>query len=232
MNLSLNTYNSFESVVQSNKKLCIFGAGGFGRETLLIFIDSMKSLGTESKAANLSDHVIFMVSDDNYEEDEIMGVPVIRQSEFNVQKYTVVVAVGEPAARKRVVEQLPPETEYATLVHPTAVISDWVDLGVGSIITAGTIVTCNIKIGRHAHLNLHSTIGHDCVIGDYFTTAPGAKISGICEFGECVYFGTSASVRQGVSICSDVTIGMGGVVVKDIADAGVYIGNPLKQLGG
>ena len=35
-----------------------------------------------------------------------------------------------------------------------------------------------------------------------------------------------------MSICSDVTIGMGGVVVKDIADAGVYIGNPLKQLGG
>ena len=38
------------------------------------------------------------------------------------------------------------------------------------------------------------------------------------------------SVRQGVEICSDVTIGMGAVVIKDIKESGVYIGNPLRKL--
>lgn len=91
-------------------------------------------------------------------------------------------------------------------------------------------MTCNIKIGKHAHLNLHTTIGHDCIIGDYFTTAPATNISGNCEFGECVYFGTNSSVRQGIKICDNVTIGMGGIVVKNINEEGVYIGNPVKKL--
>ena len=42
------------------------------------------------------------------------------------------------------------------------------------------------------------------------------SISGNCTFGEKI-FGTNSSVRQGVSICNDVTIGMGGVVVKNIS---------------
>src|SRR5690606_21067889 len=119
---------------------------------------------------------------------------------------------------------------YATLIHPSAIIMDDVEIAEGSIITAGCILTCNIRIGRHAHLNLHTTVGHDCRIGDYFTTAPGAHISGECEIGNCVYFGTNASVRQGIKITDETTIGMGGVVVKNIDDKGVYIGNPLKKL--
>lgn len=91
-------------------------------------------------------------------------------------------------------------------------------------------MTCNIEIGQQAHINLNTTIGHDCIIGNYFTTAPSANISGNCHFGNRVYFGTNSCVRQGVNIYDDVTIGMGGVVVKDIQSSGVYIGNPLKQL--
>ena len=48
--------------------------------------------------------------------------------------------------------------------------------------------------------------------------------------GDQVYIGTNVAVKQGVNIPSDTTVGMGAVVVKDIAVAGVYIGNPLKQL--
>ena len=222
----LSIRNSNWPVDLGQKKLCIFGTGGFGRETLLVFIDALKGRSGE----NYTDHVVFMVSDDNYVEEKIMGVPVIRLTEFDVQKYKMVVAVGEPGVRKSMVELLPKQTEYATLVHPTAVISDWVELSEGTIVAAGVIVTCNIKIGKHAQLNLHTTIGHDCVIGDYFTTAPGVKISGICEFGDCVYFGTNASVKQDISICSDVTIGMGGVVVKPIVQSGVYVGSPVKEI--
>ena len=221
----MSNYRSKYQLDLSKKKLCIFGTGGFGRETLLVFIDSLAK-----SDLNYKDHVVFMVSDQDYDLAEIMGIPVIRLSDFDVSLYQVVVAVGEPAIRQRLVGQLPESTVFSTLVHPTVVISEWVELGEGSIVTAGTIVTCNITIGKHAQLNLHTTVGHDCIIGDYFTTAPGAKISGICEFGDCVYFGTSATVRQGVRICSNVTIGMGGVVVKNITEAGVYVGNPLRAL--
>lgn len=206
------------------KKLCIYGAGGFGREVLCIAADLIKG-----KNIKLGDAACFMLADEYFSEDTIMGVDVIKQSDFDPGKYEVVIAIGEPAKRRAVAESLPAETRYTTIIHPSAVVSEWVKIGEGSIITAGTIVTCNIEIGKHAHLNLHTTIGHDCRIGDFFTTAPGAKISGSCIFGDEVYIGTNASVKQGVSICSNTTVGMGAVVVKNIEEPGVYIGSPAKK---
>jgi sugar O-acyltransferase (sialic acid O-acetyltransferase NeuD family) len=212
-------------MIDNEKKICILGAGGFGREVLCCVIDVIATTNLK-----IEDIACFMVSDEHFKDDKIMGVDVIPQSKFDPNLFNVVIAIGDPCARKRVVESLPPKTTYTTIIHPSAVISDWVEIGEGSIVTAGTILTCNIKIGKHAHLNLHTTIGHDCIVGDFFTTGPAANISGNCNFGDCVYFGTNSTVRQGVKICDNVTIGMGGVVVKDITEKGVYIGNPLKKL--
>ncbi len=211
--------------ISSDRKICIVGTGGFAREVFCCIIDIFKA-----KNRSIEDKVCFLDKDEFCTGEKIMGIDVILESTFNSEKYIVVVAIGDPKTRKKVVDNFPKDTCYATLIHPTAVISDWVEIGEGSIITAGVIVTCNIKIGKHAHLNLCTTIGHDCEIGDYFTTAPSANISGICKFGNLVYFGTNTCVKQGVSICDNVTIGMGGVVVKDIKESGIYIGNPLRKL--
>lgn len=209
----------------SKRKFCIVGTGGFGRETLLVLIDVLSAVGEQ-----LDNQAVFLVSDEYYQEPEIMGVPVIKLSEFDEYAYQVVVAIGEPLARKAMVDQLPNDTCYTTLVHPTAVLSAWVTLGEGSIVCAGVVMTCNIQVGSHAHFNLNSTVGHDCVIGDFFTSAPGVNISGNCTFGDFVYFGTNASVKEGIRLCDEVTVGMGAVVVKHIDSKGVYIGNPCKPI--
>jgi UDP-3-O-[3-hydroxymyristoyl] glucosamine N-acyltransferase len=103
-------------------------------------------------------------------------------------------------------------------------------IGEGSIICPNTILTTNIKIGNHTHLNLGSTIGHDTITGDFFTTAPGVKISGNCIIGDRVYFGTNSSVRERITICDDVTIGLNGGVVKNINEPGTYVGVPVKKI--
>jgi sugar O-acyltransferase (sialic acid O-acetyltransferase NeuD family) len=207
------------------KKIGIVGAGGFGKETLCCLIDSLGNTDF-----NTADIARFFVGDDYFETDSVLGIPVMPLSQFDPQKYDAVIAVGDPLSRKRLVESLPKDTTFATIIHPTAVISKWVTIGEGSIVTAGSILTCDIKIGKHAHINLLTTIGHDCVIGDYFTTAPSVNISGHCTLGDGVYLGTNVSIKQSVKICSNVTIGMGGVVLKNIDEAGVYIGFPLKKL--
>jgi sugar O-acyltransferase (sialic acid O-acetyltransferase NeuD family) len=207
------------------KKIGIIGSGGFGKETLCCLIDSLAY--PDLKIENIA---CFIVSDDLFDAPFVLGVPVIPLSKFEAEKYDVVIAIGDPTARKKMVESLPENTTFTTIIHPTALLSKWVKIGQGSIITAGSILTCDIKIGKHAHINLHTTIGHDCEMGDYFTTAPAANISGHCTFGDCVYLGTNVSIRQDVKICDNVTIGMGGVVLKSVNEPGVYIGNPLKKL--
>lgn len=208
-----------------SRKLCIVGAGGFGREVLSSFKDSFIAAGIQ-----IEKEIVFMDDHEKYKGAKVLGVDVIRTSDFVPSAYDVVIAVGDPFTRKRIAENLPETTSFKTLIHPTAIVMEDCEIGEGSIITAQSIVTCNISIGKHSQLNLHTTVGHDCTIGDYFTTAPGTHISGECRIGDCVYFGTNASIRQGVSVCDEVTIGMGGVVVKHISEKGVYIGNPLKKL--
>jgi sugar O-acyltransferase (sialic acid O-acetyltransferase NeuD family) len=211
--------------MKTKKKIGIIGAGGFGKETLCCLIDSLAHTSLK-----IEDIACFLVSDEHFESDVVLGIPVVPLSKFEPKNYDVVVAVGDPVSRRKIVENLPKNTTFTTIIHPKASISKWVDIGEGSIITAGAVLTCDIKIGKHAHINLHTSIGHDCQIGDFFTTAPAANISGHCHLGDCVYIGTNASIREKISICSHVTIGMGGIVTKNIDEAGVYIGNPVKKL--
>ncbi|HEY9260358.1 NeuD/PglB/VioB family sugar acetyltransferase [Chitinophaga sp.] len=208
----------------SKKKICIVGSGGSARETLCALIDAT------DKTQAIADIACFMVDDEYYKEPIVMGIEVIRFSAFDAALYDVVVALGDPAARKRIVERLPADTTYATIIHPTAIISQWAEIGEGSVITAGVIITCNIKLGKHTQLNLNTSISHDCVLGDFFTTASGVRISGNCTFGECVYFGANSASKEKITIVDNVTIGMGGMVVKDIKEEGVYVGVPVQKM--
>ena len=126
---------------------------------------------------------------------------------------------------------MPKDTKYFTYIHPSAQIhGENVEIGEGSIICAGSIITTNIKIGKHAHINLITTIGHDCIIGDYFTSAPGVQISGNEKIGDRVYFGTRSCMKEKLIICDDVIIGMNSGVIKNITESGTYVGTPPVKI--
>lgn len=204
----------------------IFGASGFGREVLCCLIDSLKHRGIEPM-----DKIAFAETTEfSNSNTEILGFPVLDENEIDTTAYHVLIAISDPHIRAKIVNRLPENQAYHTLIHPTAIISDWVTIGEGSIITAGVILTTQIELGKHTQLNLQTTIGHDCKIGNYFTTAPGAKINGNNNIGDFVYMGTNAITKQGINIVSDVTIGMGAVVLKDIQEPGVYIGCPAQKI--
>lgn len=203
-----------------SERVAIFGTGGFAREVACL----MHDLGRGDDIA------AFHEPDDVFQPRTLLGVEVQPQSAFDATKHRAVIGIGTPKVRQKVAEELPSETAFATLVHPTAVISQWVEVGRGTVICAGAVLTCQISLGAHCHLNLNITIGHDCTFGDYCTVAPGTNVSGNCSFGDRVDVGTQASFRQGLSICSDVVVGMGAVVVKDIVDPGTYVGVPAKKV--
>lgn len=210
--------------ITSGDKLYIIGAGGFAREVLCLYMDMVKVESHHKRQVVFCEEAAF------WKERSVLGIPVLKMDDINFGEQLVVIAIADPAERSRIAQSLPAETNFATLIHPTAVFSQWVTVGEGSIICAGAKLTCNITLGKHTQLNLNTTIGHDTAAGDFFTTAPGAAISGNCTIGKQVYIGSNAAIREKITITDNVTIGMGGVVVKDITAAGVYVGNPVKKL--
>ena len=152
-------------------------------------------------------------------------------SKFNPKEYELMVAVADSKDRFDIVQRLPKETKYFTWVHPTALImSDNVEIGEGSFIGAYSILTTNIKIGKHAILNRGNHIGHDCKIGSYFSAMPGAIVSGNVTIYDLVYMGNNSSIREKLSVHSLTIIGMNGAVVKPIEEVGVYVGVPVKKV--
>jgi sugar O-acyltransferase (sialic acid O-acetyltransferase NeuD family) len=194
----------------------IIGYGGFAKE---VQSSIEKTDGTKID--------VFFVDDEYY----IGQNKTFPLSLFNPKKYEVIIAIGDPYVRDLIVNKLPKETKFFTHINSSAqILSNDVEIGEGSIICAGSILTTNIKIGKHSHLNLQTTIGHDCIIGDFFTTAPGVKISGNSNIGNKVYFGTNSCCKEKIQICNNVTIGLNCGVVKNINTPGVYIGTPNEKI--
>ena len=152
-------------------------------------------------------------------------------SKFNPKKYALMVAVADAKDRFDIVKRLPKETKYFTWIHPTALImGNDIEIGEGSFIGAYSILTSNIKLGKHTILNRGNHVGHDCEIGDYFSAMPGAIVSGDVKIYDCVYMGNNSSIREKLSIHSMCKIGMNAAVVKHIKDSGVYVGVPAKKI--
>jgi acetyltransferase-like isoleucine patch superfamily enzyme len=42
--------------------------------------------------------------------------------------------------------------------------------------------------------------------------------------------GAGAVILDKLSICNNVIIGAGSVVIRDINDAGTYVGNPIRRI--
>lgn len=207
------------------EKIALIGAGGAAHDILCQLVDAWKAEGIDYRG-----RVLFTEPDSVCKPRTIMNCEVVPQSEFNPLTHHAIIAIGDSSVRQKVFYQLPNETRYATIIHPSVIMSEWVEIGEGSVISALSILTCNIKIGKHAQINYKSSIAHDFVAGDFFSTAPGASINGNTKVGNRVYIGSNASIRQGVTLVDDVVIGMGSVVLNDITRSGSYARIPAVRL--
>jgi len=168
------------------------------------------------------------VSDEYWIEGDDKVFPL---SKFDPEKYIVMVTISNSDDRQKIVDSLPENTKYFSFIHPTTqLMSDDIIIGEGSFIGANSIITCNVKIGKHSILNRGNHIGHDCIIGDYFSAMPGSIISGNVTIGNRFYIGTNSSIKEKIVICDDVTIGLGSSVIKNINMNGVYVGCPVKKI--
>src|SRR5438128_1153735 len=135
------------------RNLAILGAGGHGREVLQV-VHAVNTISPTWRC-------IGFVVDPNYPVPQrLHDLPTIVGIEALLQwsDLDLVVAVGDPTRRQRVVERLEAiGTDcFPTLVHPRAWIGHRVLLGAGTIIFAGAMITTDVELGVHVHVNLSS----------------------------------------------------------------------------
>ncbi|EIW00674.1 sugar O-acyltransferase, sialic acid O-acetyltransferase NeuD family [Thermoanaerobacter siderophilus SR4] len=208
------------------KDIVIIGAGGFAREVAWLIEDINK----EKQKWNL----LGFIDENIHNKGKILNnYPVLGGFEV-IEKFNdlyVVCAVGDPKIKRNLITKaLRYNVKFATLIHPTVIMSQYLTIGEGSIICAGNIITTNIKIGSHVIVNLDCTIGHDVVISDYATILPSVNISGNVSIGEGCSIGTGSAIIQGKKIGEWSIIGAGAVVVDDIPPYCTAVGVPAKPI--
>lgn len=191
----------------------IYGASGHGKVIIDIALSN-----------NITIDQIF---DDNNRINSLNERTVTHElNEFFLNSDTII-AIGNNKIRKKVVDSFKGSISDA-IIHNSAIISPNAIVEKGTVVMSNACVNSSTKIGKHCIVNTASTIDHDCLLGNYVHISPNAAIAGNVIINEGTHVGIGAVVIPGIKIGNWVTIGAGAVIIRDIPDYAVVVGNPGK----
>lgn len=210
------------------QKIAIFGAGGFGREVHMLIEQINRHQAQWEFIGYFDDGSMKGTIVNGY---EVLGT--LADLNAYPERLAIVFALGHPSIKLSVISKIVNSNLFfPVLVHPNVLFgsAEFNDIGEGSIVTAGNIITVNTKIGRHVILNLGCTVGHDSIIEDFCSFMPSVSVSGEVKIQKGVYVGTGAKIINQLEIGENTIIGAGAVVSKSLPANCTAVGIPAKPV--
>ena len=202
------------------KKWYIYGAGGFGAET----IDILSEMLSHNNSA--IHECEFLV--DEPDEKLKFGFQVTDFREAVAGSH-VTIAVGEPSLRKKLYNKAQGAgLILSSVVSPKAHVSDLCNIGNGAIIAPFCSVQATASVGINVALNTASIIGHDAEVGDGCVISSMANLGGSVKLGAGSFCGMGALIKEGVIVGKSSIIGMGSVLYNDVPDNVIALGSPAR----
>jgi sugar O-acyltransferase (sialic acid O-acetyltransferase NeuD family) len=210
------------------ESIAIFGAGGHGREVLML-IDHINRDAVRWKVEGFFDDGVPRGSDIN-------GVKVLGGlAELNryERPLALAMAIGSSDTKKKVIGGIANDNVwFPNLIHPSVHLpaTEYLRLGKGLTVFPGVIIGPNVEIADHVLLNFSVLVGHDARIGAYASIMPSVSISGEVNIGAGVYVGVGTSIINRVDIGENTVVAAGSVVFNSLPANCTAMGMPARSV--
>lgn len=205
------------------KDLIIAGAGGFGREALSL----AKTLNNIEPRWNIKGFI-------NDIPDALDGVKCSHGIIGTIKDWqpsdneVFVMGVSSPAGKEKIASILKSKgAQFITLIHPYAIVNEYVTMGEGCIINGRSSIGDGAILGNFVNL-AGSMVGQDAEIGDFSTTTGYANITN-AKLGKRVFVGSHAVILNKRKVGDDAYICAGSIVFSNVKPGIKVFGNPAKK---
>lgn len=135
--------------------------------------------------------------------------------------------VKEMLIRSTLIRELGiPASRWVAVVDPRASVASDVSLAHGTSVGAHATIMPAARVGAHVAIRAGSVIAHDTVLGDYSYVGPNAVLCGYVQVDEGAHIAPGALVLERVRIGRFAVVGLGAVVLHDLPEFAVAVGNP------
>jgi sugar O-acyltransferase (sialic acid O-acetyltransferase NeuD family) len=212
---------------QNKCRVIVWGAGGHGK----VIVDAL--LASESCT------VVGILDDDKTKAGtKILGVLVshapadLKALSETLDFDHVAIGIGDNYARYKKFQQVKScGLTPMNVIHPSAQISRFVELGVGITILAGAVINPGTVIEDNACVNTAASIDHDNYLEVSCHVFPNATLTGGVRIGRFAYVGSGAVVAPNLVVNKYSQVGAGAVVLKDVVEGALAAGVPAVEIG-
>lgn len=209
----------------SRQKLILWGAGGHG-----------KSMADALIARNDCDVVGIIDDDPSKLGKSVLGIPIrfcsLGEITSTVDCDGIAVAIGDNYTRyRKLMDVKNSGLKTVNVIHPSAHISRFVELGEGVTILAGATVNAGTVIEDGVCVNTSASVDHDNHLERCCHILPNATLAGTVRIGEFAYVGSGAVVVPNLTIESYSYVGAGAVVIRAVPEGAIVGGVPARLIG-
>jgi len=207
-------------------KIAIIGGGALGRE-IHSWLRAMKQAGAPIDLAGYADDG--GASMDGFPDIDLPYLGPIRA--LPVDNVELAMGVGSPSAKASIGQMLREKgARFATIVHPSAVVTQTAFLAEGVVIGPLAYVAFHARLEELVIVNALSGIGHDTMIGACTTISAQVDITGGGIVGREAFFGTGARTLPNIVIGDGARIGAGAVVMRKVKPGQTIFAAPGRVL--
>lgn len=116
-----------------------------------------------------------------------------------------------------------------SFIHSSACVGPDVVTGEAIYMLPGNVIMPHTTIGNYFMMNACSTIAHHAIVEDGVFLSSGVNIGAQINIKKNAYIGMGATAMTGINtIGKNTLIGAGAVVIKDVPNYAVVVGNPAR----